>query len=312
MVTQPPTQQALYLGVDGGGTKCRAILADENNTVLGVGEGGPSNPYHGVERTYESIMNAADTALRSAGLGPEQKGNVIAGLGLAGVHLPSLFTIVEQWEHPFKAQYLTTDLHIACIGAHESDDGAVMVAGTGSCGFSFVNGNSLTLGAHGFPCGDKGSGAWLGLTAIQAVLVADDGLGPNTMLSELIEEQLQAKGLMIVDRLAGAKSSDYAKLAPLVFHAAENGDEIGLSIINDGAKYLSDVAKKLWATNPPRMSIIGGVAQRMLDWMDADVAKRMSPPLSQPEFGAVRFAKSQHLAATQSRASIDRSKEKAS
>lgn len=303
MGTKPPHHKALYLGVDGGGTKCRAILADENNTVLGVGEGGPANPYHGVERTFESIMNAADTALRSAGFSPEHKSNLIAGLGLAGVHLPSLFQIVEQWDHPFKAQYLTTDLHIACIGAHESDDGAVMVAGTGSCGFSSVNGESLTLGAHGFPCGDKGSGAWLGLSAIQAVLVADDGLGPSTMLSELVEDQLQARGLMIVDRLAGAKSSDYARLAPLVFHAAESGDDVGLAIIKDGAQYLSRVAEKLWATHPPRMSIIGGVAQRMLDWMDGDLAARMSPPLSQPEFGAVRFAKSKHQANPQEIAS---------
>ncbi|WGO99524.1 BadF/BadG/BcrA/BcrD ATPase family protein [Saccharophagus degradans] len=303
MANLPPTHSPLFLGVDGGGTKCRAVLVDSNNTVLGVGEGGPANPYHGVERTYESIMNATDIALRNAGLTPEHKANIVAGLGLAGVHLPSLFQIVNQWDHPYKAQYLTTDLHIACIGAHESDDGAVMVAGTGSCGFSYVNGQALTLGAHGFPCGDKGSGAWLGLSAIQAVLVAEDELGPSTMLSDLVEEQLQARGLMIVDRLSGAKSSDYAKLAPLVFHAAEQGDSVALNIVKDGADYLSRVANKLWATKPPRMSLIGGVAQRMLDWMDADIAARMSAPLSQPEFGAVRFAKTKHAAKPQEIAS---------
>lgn len=95
MANLPPTHSPLFLGVDGGGTKCRAVLVDSNNTVLGVGEGGPANPYHGVERTYESIMNATDIALRNAGLTPKHKANIVAGLGLAGVHLPSLFQIVN-------------------------------------------------------------------------------------------------------------------------------------------------------------------------------------------------------------------------
>ncbi|WP_020208162.1 N-acetylglucosamine kinase [Gilvimarinus chinensis] len=294
MGNQPGIGETLYLGIDGGGTKCRAVLVDENNQVLGVGNGGPSNPYHGVARALESIVNATDNALRSAGLTPEDKSRVVAGLGLAGVNLPSLFKIVDQWEHPYKAQYLTTDLHIACIAAHEQDNGAVIVSGTGSCGFAHVDGQSLTLGAHGFPCGDVGSGAWIGLECIKAVLLDSDGLGPATALTELVSEQLQARGIMIVERLNGAKSSDYAKLAPIVFAAAEEGDEVALSIIRGGADYLTDVARKLWALNPPRMSMLGGVSTRIVDWMDADIASRMSDPLNQPEFGAVHFARSSY------------------
>ncbi|MDO3385219.1 BadF/BadG/BcrA/BcrD ATPase family protein [Gilvimarinus sp. SDUM040013] len=292
MGSQPATENLLYLGVDGGGTKCRAILVDQNNQVIGEGNGGPANPYHGVARALESIVNASDNALRSAGLKPEDKSRIVAGLGLAGVNVPSLYTIVKQWDHPYYAQYLTTDLHIACVAAHSQDDGAVIVSGTGSCGFAHVGNESLTLGAHGFPLGDIGSGAWMGLECIKAVLLDSDELGPKTAMTELVAEQLQARGIMIVERLSGAKSSDYAKMAPLVFTAAEQGDEIALKIVQEGAKYLTDVARRLWELNPPRMAMLGGVSQRIVDWMDKDIAEKMSKPLNQPEFGAVHYARS--------------------
>ncbi|MCP8899336.1 N-acetylglucosamine kinase [Gilvimarinus xylanilyticus] len=292
MGNQPGSGETLYLGIDGGGTKCRAVLLNADNQVLGVGNGGPSNPYHGVARALESIVNASDNALRNAGLTAQDKSRVVAGLGLAGVNLPSLFQVVEQWEHPYKAQYLTTDLHIACIAAHEQDNGAVIVSGTGSCGFAYVDGKSLTLGAHGFPCGDVGSGAWMGLECVKAVLLDSDELGPATAMTELVAEQLQARGIMIVERLNGAKSSDYAKLAPLVFAAAEQGDTVALNIVHTGAEYLNQVARKLWALNPPRMAMLGGVSTRIVDWMDQDLAARMSEPLNQPEFGAAHFARS--------------------
>ncbi len=291
MADQPSKEQVYFLGVDGGGTKCRAVLVGANQAVLGTGEGGPSNPYHGVARAMESISNAIQHALKDAGLAPEDTHRLVVGLGLAGVNVPSVFKTVEQWDFPYLATYLTTDLHIACIGAHESADGAVMVAGTGSCGFAHVNGESLIVGAHGFPCGDKGSGAWLGLSAVQAVLLADDTLGPSTILTELICEQLQARnGIMIVERLSGAKQSDYARLAPLVFHAAQSGDAVATAILKEGAEYLDNVARKLWARNPGRMAMIGGVAHKMTEWMDADLVTRLSAPLQQPEYGAVLFA----------------------
>ncbi|WP_041523914.1 N-acetylglucosamine kinase [Gilvimarinus agarilyticus] len=296
MEQRPVADDTLYLGIDGGGTKCRAVIVDGSGQTLGVGNGGPANPYHGVARALESIDNAADGALRAAGLPKSAKSQLVAGLGLAGVNVPSLFQIVKQWDHPFKEQYLTTDLHIACIGAHEQDDGAVIVSGTGSCGFSHVNNQSLILGAHGFPCGDVGSGAWIGLECVKAVLLDSDKLGPKTALTDLVAEQLQARGIMIVERLNGAKSSDYAKLTPLVFSAAEQGDSVALRIIQEGADYLTAVARRLWATKPPRMSMLGGVSQRIVDWMDDDIAARMSEPLRQPEFGAVRYARTQYEA----------------
>lgn len=291
MAKMPLGEQTLFIGIDGGGTKCRASIMTADLQVLGTGIGGPANPFQGVQQAKDSIRTATELALIDAGLPPSVMNELIAGAGLAGVNVPSLYDVMSAWEHPFKEMYLTTDLHIACLGAHNHDQGAVMICGTGSCGYSFVNNQSLFIGGHGFPIGDKGSGAWMGLEAIQAILLASDDLGPKTSLSESIGDFLQASGVMIVDRMFGARQGDYAKFAVFVVDAADAGDAVAISIAKEGAAYMSAVARKLWATQPGRMSIIGGLAPRLIPWMEQDMATNLSPALFQPEFGAVYFAK---------------------
>src|SRR5690606_15751499 len=278
-------EEPLYLGIDGGGTKCRARIVSAQDEVLGTGVGGPANPLHGVQQTLDSIQTATELALADAGLPASAIQRLIAGMGLAGVNLPSLYDVINNWAHPFKMMFLTTDLHIACLGAHSRDEGAVMVAGTGSCGYSYVKGKATILGAHGFPFGDIGSGAWMGLEAIKAVLLASDNLGPQTSLTESIGDYLQARGAMIVDKMATAKSSDYARLAIFVLDAADQGDAVATAIVRQGADYMSAVAEILWETEPPRMSLLGGLGPRLLPWMKPAVVERLSPPLNQPEFG---------------------------
>ncbi len=281
----------LFIGIDGGGTKCRASIMTEDMQLLGTGLGGPANPFQGIQQAKESILTAAELALSDAGLPVSAMAELIAGAGLAGVNVPSVYAAVSSWDHPFKRMFLTTDLHIACLGAHFSDEGAVIICGTGSCGYSVVKEQPLFIGGHGFPIGDKGSGAWMGLVAIQAVLLAADGLGPQTALSDSIGDFLQARGLMIVDKLCGARQSDYARLANFVMDAADDGDAVAVKIVKDGAAYMSGIAGKLWATNPGRMAMIGGLAPRLIPWMDKDMVDHMSPVLYQPEFGAVYYAK---------------------
>lgn len=287
---KPVGEQNLYIGIDGGGTKCRARIMTADQQVLGTGVGGPANPFHGVQQAKDSIRTATELAAQEAGLSSAEVGRLIAGVGLAGVNVPSLYQVMNSWHHPFQQMFLTTDLHIACLGAHNRDEGAVMIAGTGSCGYAYVNAQELFIGGHGFPVGDKGSGAWLGLEAIKAILLATDDLGPETSMRPAIENFLQARGLEIIDKLCGAKSSDYARFAIFVVDAADAGDAVAVKIVQEGAAYMSGVARKLWATNPGRMAIIGGLAPRLLPWMDADMVANLSPALNQPEFGAVYYA----------------------
>lgn len=284
----------LFIGIDGGGTKCRARLFSADDKVLGTGVGGPANPLHGQAQAQASIVQAVNMALAEAGLAHSDARHLIAGVGLAGVNLPSLFEVMNAWHHPFKKMHLTTDLHIACLGAHLCNEGAVMIVGTGSCGYSYVNGKATIIGGHGFPFGDKCSGAWMGLEAIKAVLLASDNLGAQTCLVDLIGDHLQAKGVMIVDKMGAAKSSDYAQLARFVFEAADLHDEVAVNILREGADYMSAVAEQLWQTAPNRMSLMGGLSGAIAPWLKPNVAAKLSNPISQPEFGAVYFAKQQY------------------
>ncbi|QOL25529.1 ATPase [Thalassotalea sp. LPB0316] len=295
----PTNNKTYFLGIDGGGSKCKAIIVSEDNKVLGTGVSGPANPIHGFEQATHSITESALLALDDAKLDDVKLCDLVAGVGLAGVNLPVLFEQMSAWQHPFRAMFLTTDLLIACLGAHQGQDGAVMISGTGSCGFSYVDETPFIVGAHGFPHGDKGSGAWIGLQATKNVLLSLDGLIAPTSLSEDILNHTQAKdAVSLVEAIAGKPATYYAKLASYVFKRANEGDAIAKAIILEGAQYLSQVAKRLSQQNPPRISIIGGLSSFIVPWLEQDVQASLSEPVFPPEMGSVLFAQQQLANAT--------------
>jgi glucosamine kinase len=288
----------LYVGIDGGGSKCRATIVRSTGELLGSGVAGPANPFQDTAQALTSITGSVHLALEDAGLEQAAIHGLIAGVGLAGVNLPRFYDIINTWDHPFTHLFLTTDLHIACLGAHGGQDGAVLVAGTGSCGYFHAGGRSFICGAHGFPFGDKGSGAWIGLEAIKKALLALDGLGPTTTLEQRISAQLQTDSLGIIEKMAGATSNHYAKLAPLVFTAAAEGDVVAEGILVEGAAYLEAVASKLSAAAPPRMSLLGGLGKYILPRFSAELQALLTPALQGPEQGAVYYAQKQYQALT--------------
>ena len=286
----------IFLGIDGGGSKCKAIVMSADNKILGTGISGPGNPLHGFEQATHSIVTSAQLALADANIAESSLGNIVAGVGLAGVNLPVLFEQMNNWQHPFKAMHLTTDLLIACLGAHQGEDGAVIISGTGSCGFSYVDGEPYIVGAHGFPHGDKGSGAWFGLQAAKQVLLSLDGLIANSSLNDKLLSLLNVKtGVELVEAIAGKPAAFYARMANLVFDAAEQGDALALAIVKEGANYIDNVATQLSKCCPPRLSLIGGLTPRLLPWLAQEVQNSLSAPLNSPEVGAVFYARQQML-----------------
>ena len=293
MPSSSDNKNEYFLGIDGGGSKCKAIIVDADNNVLGTGISGPANPLHGYEQAVNSVTESAELAIKDAGLSLTLA-DVTAGVGLAGVNLPVLFEQMSNWDHPFKQMFLATDLLIACLAAHNGSDGAVMITGTGSCGFSYVDGHPYTLGGHGFPHGDKGSGAWFGFQAANHVLMSLDGLKPASAINAKLLELLKVEdGLQMVEVIAGKPAAFYAKMANLVFDAAEEGDEVAKAIVAEGAGYISGIARQLETQNPPRISLIGGLTPRIKPWLDQDVKEKLAEPLCEPEFGSVIYAQQQ-------------------
>ncbi len=285
------SNQALYIGIDGGGTKCRAILANAAGMLLGEGIGGPANPFYGVECACNSIEEASIKAVADAGLPSSKLKDIVAGVGLAGVNLPNLHRELCDWKNPFLEMYLTTDMDIANIGAHDNMYGAVIIIGTGSVGYVNTPSNKFMLGGYGFPISDKASGAWLGLKAIEHTLLVLDKFKGSSLLAEKICEFYQINtGIELSEKLVGYASSQYAKIASLVFNCALKGDEYALEIIEEGVEYISALANRLVEGESLRLCMIGGLAKYWRSRLNSKTAAYFSDVKQQPEFGALKLA----------------------
>ena len=183
------TRGTLYLGVDGGGSRCRARLEDERGAVLGEGLSGPATTRLGVDKAWRSIMRACTAAAEHAALERADFARMHAGIALAGLGRRGAEAALNEIAHPFASVRFISDGLAACLGAHGGANGAIVVAGTGSIGVGLINGHELRFGGYGFPISDEGSGADIGLQVIRRALRAADGRGET---SPLLQEVLGA------------------------------------------------------------------------------------------------------------------------
>src|SRR5262249_476093 len=109
----------LLLGVDGGGTRCRARLCSTAGIPIREGATGPANLRPGLEQTLSAVLEAGDECLDRAGLPPRDLGRVVACVALAGASEPTHLVAAQGYQHPFRKAVVTTDAHAACVGAHQ-------------------------------------------------------------------------------------------------------------------------------------------------------------------------------------------------
>ena len=287
-------QQQFFIGIDGGGTKCKARLEDAHGIVLAEAIAGPANAARDLEGTLQSIYSACDALLSQVNDQTITYGQIHAGIGLAGVNLPHVRAELLARKHPFASRFISTDLHIACLGAHNGHDGAIIITGTGSSGASIINDKCIEVGGHGFVVGDKGSGAWMGKMAISQSLEALDGITQPCELSQQVLVTLQCKtAYELVKTCIDAKPAFFAQLAPLVLNLAADKHPTAIAIVSDGAGYISQLARCLMQQASSRLSIIGGIAHSLMPWLAADVQAMLSDAKLPPEAGAVLLAKTQ-------------------
>lgn len=208
---------ALHLGIDGGGTGCRAAVAGPDRRILGQGKAGPANIASDPDGALRNIMAAARAALGEAGLGEEVLPSLSAGMGLAGANASGT---VERLRAalPFARTRIESDAVAAAKGALQDIDGIVAAIGTGSV-FAVQRGGSVRqIGGWGLVLGDEASGAWIGRALCSAALRAVDGFSAMT---PLLEKVLTENGgpLGLVAFSLGAKPAEFAGLAPRVIRS---------------------------------------------------------------------------------------------
>jgi N-acetylglucosamine kinase-like BadF-type ATPase len=237
----------LVVGVDGGGTRTRAVVLD-GDRILGEGASGPSNPLRvGIANGAAAIREAIDKACAAASI--DRDDLVAAGVGLAGVRRKDIRTrmrdvLIETLG--IKNIELMTDGEIALYGATDGAPGIVVISGTGSiCVGANRQGKHVFAGGWGPVAGDEGSGSWIARRALQAVAQATDERGPKTALTRAACEYFQ---VAVPDDLATAvyaptvTNDRIAGFSKHVIEAARAGDVVARNILADAGRELGKAA----------------------------------------------------------------------
>lgn len=281
-----------FLGIDGGGSKCKVRLEDQFGNILSEYRSGPANPMRDFEIAKDSIECAISGVFVKAKLPTSAIAKTHAAIGLAGLNIPQCMERMKKWDHPFASLNLSSDLLIACAGAHGSSNGAIVIIGTGSSGLVCKGEEHFEYGGHGFLLGDKGSGAWFGAQCIRYMLESIDGVASSSQLiNTLLEKSEHENAHAIVEYYATAAPAEFAVFAPLVFEFADKKDEVALKIVKEGARYIDKLCNEMMKHSPERFAFIGGLAHKLIPWLSTDIQKSLCEPLYPPEVGAVLIAR---------------------
>lgn len=283
-------REAYFLGVDGGGTGCRARIEDAAGRVLGQGLAGPAATRLGIEKTWDAIMAACAGALSEAGLGQEDLERIRVGVALAGLSRKGVLEALSERPHDFAGIDFVNDGMGACLGAHSGEDGAIVIAGTGSVGIGLVGTQELRVGGYGFPISDEGSGAFLGLNTVRSALRAHDGREERTALLAEVMKKFRQDPMEVVRWMDRATATDYASFAPAVLRHAEQGDPAARQIVQAAAGEIDTLVRALLAQGAPRVSLLGGLASPLEPWLAHDVRRRLKPADGDAVSGAILLA----------------------
>lgn len=279
-----------YLGVDAGGSHCRARLIDQNGLVIGAGHAGPANMRIGAAAVRAVFDDVIDQALESAGLPGSARREISAGIGIAGLSRPGSAEALGAIDFGMARISFATDAAIANLGAHRGRDGATLILGTGSIAQLRVGGADFAIGGYGFPISDEGSGAALGLSAMRHALRALDGRTTRTPLALAIAARFGHAIPQAIAWMDRATPADYAALAPIVIQYAQADDPIARSIVEDAAGHVERFIEAIFERGAPACAILGGLAPHLRPWLRARTVAKLSEPLGDALDGALFLA----------------------
>jgi N-acetylglucosamine kinase-like BadF-type ATPase len=295
------------LGIDAGGTKTVALLADAGGRIVGEGRAGGANLQAHGELEVEKILHGViDLALGERAAVP-----AAVCLGVAGVDRKDDGQVIREIMKRlgFRSHtVIVNDALIALVAGNGGlGPGIVLVSGTGSIAYGVSRrGVAARAGGWGSSLGDEGSGYWIGRRVLAAVVRDADGRGPRTALTAMVlahfdlekPEQLVAE---IYDNVTGRKA--IASLGATVEQARADGDLVAVEILRDAATELalaaSSVVTKLDMRGEQFPTWLAGGLLTGVPWLAAEVTRHLAevaprsvvaPLTVEPAIGAVRLA----------------------
>ncbi len=249
----------LLLGVDGGGSKTRALVADRDLRVLGVGAAGSSNvQVVGLAGVAAAVSAAAAAALRAAAAGAQP---LAVCLGLAGVGRAEQRGQVAGWAAGAFGGApcaVVTDIELVLAAGAPAGWGLALIAGTGSaCLGRAPGGASVKVGGWGFLLGDEGSGYDLARRALRLATQAADGRADAERLLRAVLAHYDlpdADGLVARVYTGDTAPAAIAALAAPVVALAEAGDPQARALLDESAAALAHMG----VTAARRLGLAGG------------------------------------------------------
>jgi N-acetylglucosamine kinase-like BadF-type ATPase len=229
---------------------------------------------------------------------------ICAGLaGSAGRPEASLRLGARLREHGLAREVrVIPDAEVAFVDAFGDGDGILLIAGTGSIGFGRVGGGVFQrIGGWGALIGDEGSGYWVGLQGVRAVIRSLEGRGPSTALIDAILHALSVASIpQILEWSQGTDKSGVASLAPVVIGEADRGDPVASEIAEGAVRelrtHVAALRERLGVGSGFRVALVGGLVEpggllreRLESGLVAE-GLQVLPDRVHPARGAVRIA----------------------
>ncbi len=256
-----------YLGIDGGGTKTRAILIDEMfNPVFDKTYESTYLITQGDEKFKQIFTDILSSAKDIAQNDLKHTFIALAGFGEFKQDNDRIMNNLSEVfkSNPFK---VLNDSVGVWAGGLLCENGIAIIAGTGSNCCGIVDVNYERVGGWGYLAGDESSAYWIALKTANSYMKMYDGRLEKTVLFDLINKEYsldETKNMMqLLYRDFNCERSKVAQLAIMCTTAAANGCSVCMQIIDDAANemalHITTVAKKLEFTTPIPVSYTGGV-----------------------------------------------------
>jgi len=277
------------IGIDGGGTGTRVVLADAQGRELAQAASGPSGLGLGVERAWQAIRAGCIEAFGRAGIEPDWS-RCVLGCGLAGVNNPDWLAAFRAQAPQLAGLAVESDVYTTLLGAHGGEPGVVVALGTGSNAASLDRQGALHfVSGFGFPSGDEASGAWLGLRAIVHAQRALDGRVPDDALAQALLAHVGAHDRdSLIVWLCAASQTAYATLAPIVL--AHRTHPFAAHLLAEAGVEIGQMIDALDREAVLPVALCGGLGEPLREFVPQAYSARLRAPVADSAHGALQLA----------------------
>ncbi len=231
----------MVVGVDGGGTSTRAVVAERNGRIVGFEEGGGANPQHNDrDRARETVRTAVEAALADAGRDAADVAALTAGF--AGLNDES----DQEWARSFVdlrnlgcEPVCVNDAVVARIGALEGDPGIVAIGGTGCIVFG-VTADGRHVRNYDLVHYARSAARHVTGRAVHEILISEPDPAESPLVARLfdhwdVDSVAELRAAIRENEWFSTDESGNAfdSAAPLVTAAAAEGDPIAKNACDD-------------------------------------------------------------------------------